>query len=120
MSALLVIMVAFSGSALAQKKAKVVKLEQTPGEFDQEEITLKAGTYVFEVTNKGVDHEVGFVLVPAGADASDAANHIKEAYLAKTINDGETAKSNEVVLAKGEYNFFCPLNTTPHYTLVVK
>ena len=111
--------VGLTGTSFAQD-ATTVQLEQTEGEFDQTELELEAGDYIFEVKNNGVDREVGFVLVPKGADASKPENHIQEAYLAETIADGETAQSKVVSLEKGEYEYFCPLNPTPHYTLVVK
>lgn len=106
----------FSASA---QKAKTIKLNQVPGDFEKKELTLKAGKpYVFEVTNKGVDHQVGFVVAPAGQ--TDAPNHVKEAYIAKMVADGETSQSKEVVLEAGEYVYFCPLNPTPQYTITVK
>ena len=108
----------FIRAALVQD-ARVVLLDQTPGEFEKTELKLKAGKpYIFEVTNDGVDHEVGFVIAPAGK--TEAANHIQNAYLSKTIKDGESARSQEVILEKGEYVYFCPLNPTPQYKLVVK
>ena len=100
------------------KAPKTVKLEQTPGEFNVEGLTLSAGTYVFEISNKNVDHAVGFVLAPKGK--TDAANHIKEAYVQKTPEQGETSQSKVVTLTKGEYVYFCPMNPTPQYTITVK
>ena len=101
------------------QKAKTIKLEQTPGEFDKTELTLKAGKpYVFDVKNAGVDHKVGFVIVPAGK--TDQENHIQNAYLSTAIEDGESAQSKEVTLEKGEYVYFCPLNPTPQYKITVK
>ena len=101
------------------QKAKTIKLSQTPGEFDKTELTLKAGkTYVFDISNDGVDHEVGFVLAPAGK--TDAPNHIKEAYVQKAVADGSSSQSKEVVLEAGEYVYFCPLNPTPQYKITVK
>ena len=96
----------------------VVKLEQTPGTFDKTELTLNAGTYVFEVSNNGVDHEVGFVIAPVKKNGK-SGDHIKTGYLAKTIKNGESARSGEVELAPGTYHFFCPLNPTPEYTITV-
>ncbi len=98
--------------------AKTIKLDQTKGEFNVQGLTLSEGTYVFEVTNAGVDHEVGFVIAPKGK--TDQANHIKEGYLPNTIKDGETASSKQVTLTKGEYVFFCPLNPTPEYVIKVE
>lgn len=97
---------------------KVVKLTQTEGKFEITKLTLKPGTYTFEVTNDGVDHEVGFVLVPKGATSQE--DHIKSAYLKSTIGDGDSSVSGEVTLEAGEYEYFCPLNPTPRYVLVVE
>ncbi|MCG8388329.1 MAG: cupredoxin domain-containing protein [Cytophagales bacterium] len=112
------LLLASSIAGFAQE-AKTVKLEQTPGEFKTKELKLKAGKpYVFDVTNKGVDHAVGFVIAPAGK--TDQDHHVQAAYLSKTIKDGESAKSGEVTLEKGEYVYFCPLNPTPQYKITVK
>ncbi|MCZ4410309.1 cupredoxin domain-containing protein [Cryomorphaceae bacterium 1068] len=107
----------FTSQAFAQK-AETVKLTQVEGAFEETELMLEAGTYVFEVANDGVDHEVGFVIVPKGK--TEMSDHIKEAYVQKMIADGQTSTSKEVTLAAGEYEYFCPMNPTPHYTLVVK
>ena len=124
--ALLVLAITFNFAAQAQngmaKDADVVtvKLEQTKGQFTQKNVTLKEGTYVFNVTNNQAGTDVGFVLVPEGKDASNPANHIKEAYVTKVVKEGTTESSNVVTLSKGTYKYFCPLNKTPQYTLVVK
>lgn len=108
-----------SAFAFSQSSGKTIKLEQTQGEFTEKELTLKAGkTYVFEVTNKGVDHPLGFVIAPAGK--TEQEHHIADAYLSKMIADGETASSKPVTLEKGEYVYFCPLNPTPQYKIIVK
>jgi len=99
-------------------KVETIKLEQTKGVFTTEKLTLDAGTYVFEIANNGVDHEVGFVLAPKGK--TDQPNHIKEAYVQAPVKNGSKSTSKEVTLAKGEYVYFCPLNPTPQYTLIVK
>lgn len=101
------------------QEAKTVKLKQTTGKFDKTELKLKAGTpYVFEVVNADVDHEVGFVIAPKGS--TEMSEHIPAAYLQKTIKKGEKSSSKTVVLEKGEYEYFCPMNPTPHYVLVVE
>lgn len=106
-------------SANAQKKeVKTVTLEQTKGEFTQKAITLSEGTYIFEVANENVGHNVGFVLAPKGKTAPE--HHIKNAYVTKQVENNTTGHSNEVTLAKGEYVYFCPLNPTPQYTLTVE
>lgn len=97
-------------------KAKTISLEQTKGDFTIQGLTLDAGTYVFEIANNGVDHEVGFVLAPK----SNPDQHIKSAYVQETVKNGKTSTSKEVTLAKGEYIYFCPLNPTPKYTITVE
>ncbi len=98
-------------------KVKTIALTQVSGEFETKELVLDAGTYVFEIANKDVDHAVGFVLAPKGK--TDQANHIKAAYVKAPVATGSTSLTNEVALSKGEYVYFCPLNPTPHYTLTV-
>jgi plastocyanin len=101
------------------KKSKVIKLKQTPGEFNKKELKLKAGeSYVFEITNKGVDHAVGFVVAPKGKPEQE--NHIKNAYVKETVKDGDSQMTSEVVLEAGEYIFFCPMNPTPQYSIIVE
>ena len=112
----LVILSAFVNVSVAQD-AKTIKLEQTPGEFTVQGLTLSEGTYIFEIANNGVDHEVGFVLAPKGK--TDAENHIKEAYLQKTVADGTSETSQAVKLTKGKYVYFCPMNPTEQYALTV-
>lgn len=116
----IILSLAFIAVALTSTVAqdsKVVRLEQTEGAFTVQELTLKEGTYVFEITNNGVDHKVGFVLAPEGK--TDAKNHIKEAYVKKPVVDGSASESNAVTLKKGEYVYFCPMNPTPQYKLKV-
>ncbi|MEW7278671.1 cupredoxin domain-containing protein [Aquimarina sp. 2201CG1-2-11] len=105
----------FTFSAFAQD-TKTVTLEQTKGEFTQKEIKISEGSYVFEIKNSGVDHEVGFVLAPK----SNPKAHIKTAYVTKAVATGKTEKTKVTKLEKGEYVYFCPLNPTPQYTLVVE
>lgn len=97
---------------------KTIPLKQIDGEFVEKKLTLQAGTYVFEIANENVDHAVGFVLAPKGK--TDEANHIKAAYVTAPVKIGTTSKTQEVTLAKGEYVYFCPLNPTPEYTLLVE
>ncbi len=114
----IVALMALLTQSLAAQKVETVKLVQTEGEFTTKELSLKEGSYIFEVTNQGVDHELGFVLTPKGK--TDQAHHIKAAYVQNAIKDGETSSSKVVTLTKGEYEYFCPLNPTPHYTLIVE
>lgn len=118
----------FSISFVAQAQDKMMKetpkkitLEQTPGEFTQKQLTVDAGTYVFEIDNNNVGGDVGFVLVQKGKDVSNPENHIKTAYVTKVVANNTTGHSNPTTLEKGEYVFFCPLNkTTTDNTLVVQ
>jgi plastocyanin len=100
------------------QEAKTIHLDQTKGEFTIQSLTLQAGTYVFDIENKDVDHEVGFVLAPKGK--TDQEHHIKEAYVTETVKLGKVSSSNEVVLTPGEYVYFCPMNPTEQYPLTVK
>ncbi|MFB9052494.1 cupredoxin domain-containing protein [Formosa undariae] len=122
--AVIVFALAFTVSGHAQDKmnteATTVALEQTKGEFTQKSLTLKEGDYVFEIANKNVGHQVGFVLVPKGKDASNPENHISNAYVTKAVENNTTESSKVTSLAKGEYIYFCPLNPTPQYTLTVE
>ncbi len=94
----------------------VIHLTQTKGEFDTQSLNLKPGKYIFEVTNKGVDHDVAFMLVPSDKP-KDA---IQAAGLPELLEDGETQRSGVVELTAGTYKYNCPLNPTPQYTLTVE
>lgn len=100
---------------------QTISLEQTPGEFTKKQLTVPAGTYVFEISNSGVDHEVGFVLVKKGEDISKPENHIQTAYVTNAVGTGKTQNSKPTKLDKGEYVYFCPLNpTATDNTLIVE
>jgi len=120
--ALFVVVFTISFAAQAQDKmSKKITLEQTKGEFTQKQLTVSAGTYVFEIDNNNVGSKVGFVLVPKGKDISNPANHIKTAYVTAAVENNTTGHSNPTTLAKGEYVYFCPLNkTATDNTLIVR
>ena len=100
---------------------KTISLEQTSGEFTQKQLTVSEGTYVFDIANNGVGHDVGFVLVKKGKDVSKPENHIKTAYVTKPVKTGASQTSKPTKLDKGEYVYFCPLNpTATDNTLIVK
>lgn len=115
-----VLFVLFLGLAfnVNAQQAKNVSLEQTKGEFTQKALTLDEGTYVFEISNNNVGKDVGFVLIPKGKDSQE--HHIKEAYVTSLVKNNSKSTSKKVTLKKGEYEYFCPLNKTPKYTLIVK
>lgn len=102
-------------------EVKTIKLEQTPGEFTQKSLKVSAGTYIFEIANNGIDHNIGFVLVEKGKDVSKPENHIQTAYVTSPVGTNETQTSKPTVLTKGEYVYFCPLNpTATDNTLIVE
>lgn len=106
---------------MMEETTKTISLEQTTGEFVQKQITVSEGTYVFEITNNAVGHDVGFVLVEKGKDISKPENHIQTAYVTETVATGKKQTSKPTVLAKGEYVYFCPMNpTATDNTLIVK
>ena len=106
---------------MMDKGTKVISLEQTTGEFTQKQLTVNAGTYVFEISNNGVDHNVGFVLVEKGKDISKAENHIQTAYVTAPVGTDSKQTSKPTELKKGEYVYFCPLNpTSTDNTLIVQ
>ncbi len=97
---------------------KNIKLTQIPGKFETTSLTLKEGQYQFEIANEGVDHEVGFVLVPKGK--YDAMDHIKSAYVKAPVANGTSSMTNVVSLKKGAYEYFCPLNPTAKNSLTIE
>jgi len=112
MVAILAITYIFSNAQVEQ-----IDLEQTTGAFTTESVVLAEGEYQFNIINSDVDHEVGFVLVPKGK--YDAADHIKEAYVQAPVATGKNSLTQVVNLKAGEYEYFCPLNPTPKYSLTV-
>jgi len=84
-----------------------------------EVMELKAGDYVFRVTNKNVPYPLGFWIREKDYNW---ANPIHKATKISVSGGGlTTGKSRDysVKLKPGEYLFSCPLNTTPNYRLVV-
>jgi plastocyanin len=96
---------------------ETIKLGQVEGAFEVESVTVSEGSYQFNIANNGVDHEVGFVLVPKGKYGAE--HHIKSAYVSAPVKDGGNASTGIVVLEAGEYEYFCPMNPTPKYSLTV-
>ncbi|AZQ44946.1 hypothetical protein [Nonlabens ponticola] len=104
-----------------KKHVDIISLDQTPGEFTVKQLELVPGTYKFEINNKGVGHDVGFVLVPKGKDINNPENHIKGAYVTAPVANNSSQSSKTVTLTEGEYVYFCPLNpTATDNTIVVK
>lgn len=101
--------------AYAQEKPKLVTLSQTKGKFEQKDLKLAAGTYVFEIENKNVGKDVGFYLHKKGEEAS-----VTGSDKAGLIPNNQKRKTETVTLTKGEYVYSCPLNPTKDYTLIVE
>lgn len=104
-------------SLTVHERVEMIKLSQTPGEFMNKNVSITEGAYQFEIANKGVGHEVGFVLVPKGK--YEPEHHIKAAYVKAPVPNGGISMTSVVELEAGEYEYFCPLNPTPKYGLVV-
>ena len=104
-------------TVVVRDDVQTLNLNQTSGKFAIESLTVSEGTYQFEIGNDGVGHDVGFVLVPQGM--YDASKHITEAYVIAPVADGTSGKTGIVELKAGTYEYFCPLNPTPKYTLTV-
>ncbi|UJH69227.1 plastocyanin/azurin family copper-binding protein [Allomuricauda sp. SCSIO 65647] len=114
-----VVLNANAQDSMVDKSMKTIELEQTPGEFTKKSLTVNEGTYVFEIKNNGIDHNVGFVLVKKGKDISKPENHIQTAYVTAPVKTGDTQKSKPTKLEKGEYIYFCPLNPTATDNLLI-
>ncbi len=106
-----VTLLSFAFTTNAQE-VQTIALEQTKGEFTQKQMTVPAGTYIFEIANNNVGHDVGFVLVKKGEDITNPKNHIQTAYVTQAVATGEKQSSKPTTLEKGEYYYFCPLNPT--------
>ncbi|MDX2286804.1 MAG: hypothetical protein NW241_21745 [Bacteroidia bacterium] len=104
-----------AGPLPAADTVQVIRLVQVPGRFTDTALSLKPGRYIFEMTNQGIGHEVGFYLRSAADEAglpgTEAMGH---------ITDGQTARTGIVELGAGEYRYSCPLNPTPDFTLRVE
>ena len=77
-------------------------------------IELKPGSYTFRVTNRDVDHSLGFYLRGDGL--------VNKARLPKVSGGGLTkgvTKDYNITLKPGEYVYSCPLNPTIDYKLIV-
>ena len=77
-------------------------------------IHLKAGKYLFKVTNKNVPYPLGFWLRGDGL--------VNRARLPSVSGGGLTLgakKDYHIDLKSGEYVYSCPLNPTPNYKIIV-
>ncbi|MFQ5846727.1 MAG: hypothetical protein ACE5IQ_03525 [Candidatus Methylomirabilales bacterium] len=99
----------------SRKKADCVEINRkTAGERTFKPLHLKAGRYIFRVTNKNVPYELGFWLRGQG---------VGRLTLPSVSGGGlVTGKTQDyaVTLVKGKYYYSCPLNPTPNYPLTVE
>ncbi len=79
-----------------------------------EPISLKAGDYIFRVTNKNVPYDLGFWLRGKGLVARATLPSVSGGGL----STGAT-RDYRITLKSGEYLYSCPLNPTPDYPLLV-
>lgn len=83
-------------------------------------LRLKAGEYVFRITNKNVPYELGFWLREKGYDWRNPLHKLtKISVSGGGLTTGKT-QDYKVALKPGEYVYSCPLNPTPDYRLVVE
>lgn len=91
----------------------VIHLDQVEGEYVTQELNLTPGDYIFEVTNTEVEKGLGFYLQDAAGD------QVKNSGLSSLVKNGETSRTGIVTLTEGSFQYSCPLNPTPHYTVNV-
>ncbi len=95
-------------------ETNVIDLTQKVGIFNEGNLKLKPGKNIFSVKNEDVDHEVGFALSKKGFLMKKNMTGFGE------LHEGQTKESEAVDLKPGEYQYFCPLNPTPQYTITVE
>ncbi len=82
-------------------------------------IELKAGKYLFRVTNRNVPYNLGFWLRSKDYDWKNPLHKVTRVSVSGGgLSTGKT-RDYEVELKPGEYVYSCPLNPTPDYRLVV-
>jgi len=77
-------------------------------------LRLKAGDYIFRVSNRDVPYALGFWLRGAGL-----SRYALPSTSGGGLHTGAT-KDYRVSLEAGEYRYSCPLNPTPDYLLIVE
>ena len=78
-------------------------------------LKLKPGKYIFRVTNRNVPYGLGFYLRGAGLYGRVTLPKVSGGGLATGVT-----KDYPINLKPGEYNYSCPLNTTPDYKIIVE
>jgi len=82
-------------------------------------LKLKAGDYIFRVSNKNVPYELGFWLREKDYDWRNPLHKLTKTSVSGGGLTIGTSQDYKVSLKPGEYLYSCPLNTTPDYRLVV-
>ena len=82
-------------------------------------LTLKAGDYVFRVTNKNVPYELGFWLREHDYSLGNPLHKLTKLSISGGGLSLGTTQDYKVSLEPGEYLYSCPLNPTPNYRLIV-
>jgi len=77
-------------------------------------LTISAGDYIFRVSNRDVPYSLGFWLRGQGFGRLTLPS-----VSGGGIDLGER-KDYPIHLKAGRYQYSCPLNPTPNYTLIVK
>ena len=88
--------------------------KETAGEREFKTLKLKAGKYIFRVTNKNVPYDLGFWVRGKGTGRLTLPS-VSGGGLKKG-----TTKDYAIKLAPGKYLYSCPLNPTPDYPLIVE
>ncbi|MFK8163539.1 MAG: hypothetical protein AB8H12_13890 [Lewinella sp.] len=106
---------AAKGETMMAKKAAptVVQLSQVEGEYTNQLLNLTPGDYIFEVTNTEEDKDLGFYL------QDKSGTQVANSGLEALVGNGETSRTGVVTLTEGAFQYSCPLNPTPHYTINV-
>jgi len=82
-------------------------------------LTLKAGEYVFRVTNQNVPYELGFWLREKDYDWKNPIHKVTKLSVSGGGLATGASREYKIILKPGEYVYSCPLNPTPDYRLVV-
>ncbi len=83
-------------------------------------LTLKAGKYVFKVTNRNVPYPLGFWLRSEGYDWRNPIHKLTKTSISGGGLTLGATRNYQVDLKPGTYLYSCPLNPTPDYRLVVE
>jgi len=104
------------------KKADCDTINAATGEKRLEQakpLQLKAGDYIFRVTNKDVPYMLGFWLREKDYNPANPIDKLtKTSVSGGGLKPGVT-RDYKVTLKPGEYVYSCPLNPTPDYPLTV-